>query len=300
MRFNRLDLNLLVALDALLTERNISRAAEKIHISQSTMSHALARLREHFQDELLVQVGRRMELTSRAEALGDPIRDVLVRITAAVDTEQVFDPAKSDREFVLRISDYAMQVFAPHVFRLAHAQGSTVRFKMLEQVSSPSRSLERGEVDVLIAPSAYCSDAHPTEPLFEENFVCVIWRDSRLAATELTFDRYASARHAAMEPTDHVNRFFERAGVSRSIEVSSYSFATIPWMVVGTEMIATVHARLAHRLAAVLPLKVVPVPLEMPPLVELMQWHMHRTNDPGLAWLRSLLKAAAVEMDLNA
>src|SRR5205085_11334612 len=99
MRFNKLDLNLLVALDAMLAERNISRDAERMHMSQSAMSNALARLRLYFEDELLVQIGRRMELTPRAEALQDIVRDVLVRVDAGVLTSPSFDFARSDREF---------------------------------------------------------------------------------------------------------------------------------------------------------------------------------------------------------
>lgn len=97
MRFKNLDLNLLVALDLLLKERNISRAAEKLHITQSAMSNALARLRDYFGDELLVQVGRRMELTPRAELLREPVRDILVRIESSVTATPRFDPAESDR-----------------------------------------------------------------------------------------------------------------------------------------------------------------------------------------------------------
>lgn len=305
MRFNRLDLNLLVALDALLTERNISRAAEKVHLSQSTMSHALSRLREHCKDELLVQVGRKMELTPRAESLRDPIRDVLVRISATMDAELEFDPAKSDREFVLHVSDYSMDVLLSHVLTLAHQQGSRVRFKLLPQVGSPSRSLERGEVDLLLIPAAYCSPEHPTEAVFEEEFLCVVWQGSQLAHGDLSIDRYVNARHVVMEPPGtgqpaYENWLMKRHGVTRKIEVSTYSFSTIPSMIVGTELIATVHARLARKAARALPLKVLPLPLAMPPLVQSMQWHQHRTHDAGLVWVRSLLRLGAARMDAEA
>ena len=103
MRFNKLDLNLLVALDALLTEQSISRAAEKIHLSQSAMSNALARLREYFDDELLIQVGRRMEPTPRAEVLRDAVNDVLRRIEGSIAAQPAFVAAESTREFVVKL-----------------------------------------------------------------------------------------------------------------------------------------------------------------------------------------------------
>ncbi|MEC4511813.1 LysR family transcriptional regulator, partial [Klebsiella pneumoniae] len=114
MRFNKLDLNLLVALDALLSEQNISRAAEKIHLSQSATSNALARLREYFDDELLVQVGRKMEPTPRAEALKDAVRDILVRVDATVAAQPEFGPAQANRLFRLFVSDYTMTTLIPH------------------------------------------------------------------------------------------------------------------------------------------------------------------------------------------
>ena len=125
MRFNRLDLNLLVALDALLTERSITKASERLNLSQSATSNALARLREYFDDELLVQVGRRMEPTPRAEGLRDAVRDVLVRVDATIAIQPEFDPSKSDRIFRIFVSDYTQMVFAPHLLALAH-EGMTM------------------------------------------------------------------------------------------------------------------------------------------------------------------------------
>lgn len=298
MRFNKLDLNLLVALDALLTARNISRAAEKVHVSQSTMSHALARLREHFKDELLVQVGRRMELTPRALSMCDPIRDVLVRISSTIDNPPEFDPAQSDREFVLQVSDYSMQTLFPHVLAVAESQRSRIRFKLEPQAGNPARSLERGEVDLLVIPEAYCSTSHPMEPLLKEGYVAVMWDGSRLAQDELTMERYQNAKHIVMAPAGtnqpaHESWLVQRYGISRDVVVSSYSFTALASMVVGTELMATVHARLAYRAARAFPLKLTSLPFAMDPVVQAMQWHAHRTGDPGLTWLRSTLKEAA-------
>ncbi|HEU0201717.1 MAG TPA: LysR family transcriptional regulator [Burkholderiaceae bacterium] len=305
MRFNRLDLNLLVALDAMLTECSITRAAERLHLSQSAMSNALARLRDHFGDELLVQVGRRMELTPRAEALKEPVRDVLVRIDATISAQPLFDPSRSEREFRMFVSDYTMTALVPHLLALVHRQSGTVRFQLLPQVEEPYRSLERGEVDLLVIPKGYCSPDHPTETLFEEEFRCVVWKASPLAEGELTFDRYAAAGHVVMQPPGTSQPSFEawftqRYGLSRRVEVTTYSFAAVPYLVVGTDRIATVHARLARQAEKLLPLKVLPPPIPMPRMEQAMQWHKYRTQDPGLLWLRALMKEAAVVMDAEA
>jgi LysR family nod box-dependent transcriptional activator len=125
MRFNKLDLNLLVALDAMLLERNISRAAERLHVSQSAMSSSLARLRTYFDDPLLVQVGRRMELTPRAQALKEVVRDILGRVDTAIATRPQFDPAQSDREFRLLVSDYTLVTLMPHLLALVRRKSRT-------------------------------------------------------------------------------------------------------------------------------------------------------------------------------
>jgi LysR family nod box-dependent transcriptional activator len=301
MRFKKLDLNLLVALDALLTERNITRAADRVHLSQSAMSNALNRLRDYFEDELLVQVGRKMELTPRADSLQEAVRDVLLRIDTSIAAQPQFDCTTTDREFTLFVSDYTMDVLMPHVAALAARQGSKVRLRLSPQVGNPARSLERGEADLLLIPQAYCSADHPTEIVFSDAYVCVVWNGSQLARTGLNFERYAAAGHVVMVPHGAAQPAFEswfvqRYGLSRRIQTSSFSFASLPALVTGTELIATVHARLARLLQPALPITVLPLPMPMPPLEQAMQWHRYRTTDPGLVWLRELIKEAANAM----
>src|SRR5437773_838371 len=274
MRFNRLDLNLLVALDALLTELSITKAAERLNLSPSATSNALARLREYFDDELLVQVGRRMEPTPRAQGLQEAVRDVLVRVDSTIAIQPQFEPSKSDRVFRIFVSDYTQMVFVRHVLALA--------------------SLERGEADLLIIPRGFLSPDHPQETLYTEDFVCVVWRDGALARGELTFERYLAAGHVVMQPPGNAGDSFEawfvkRYGVTRRVAVTSYGFTALPVMVVGTDLIATVHARLAHALRAAWPIELRTPPLPITSMEQGLQWHKYRTQDPGLVWLRGLL-----------
>ena len=125
MRFNKLDLNLLVALDALLTLKNVSRAAERLNVGQSAASNALARLRNYFNDDLVVRVGRRMELTPRAEGLQDPVKDVLLRIEATVDSQPDFNAKNSTRQFRIFLSDYSAMTIMPH-FLVSGARESSM------------------------------------------------------------------------------------------------------------------------------------------------------------------------------
>jgi DNA-binding transcriptional LysR family regulator len=302
MRFNKLDLNLLVALDALLTERSITRAAERLNLSPSALSNSLARLREYFGDELLVQIGRKMEITPRAETLADAVRDVLVRIDTTIAAQPAFVPHESDRVFRIFASDYTQMVLAPQLLALAAQQRCSAQFEFLPQVSNPQRSLERSEADLLIIPSGFISPEHPHEVLYEEEFVCVVWSGSALARVELDFDRYVQAGHVFMRPPNGQGDafdgwFLKRFGVTRRAAVITYSFAALPGLVVGTEHVATVHARLARRLAAAWPLQVRPIPIAIDRMQQAVQWHRYRSQDPGLLWLRGLAGRAAQQMD---
>jgi DNA-binding transcriptional LysR family regulator len=302
MRFNKLDLNLLVALDALLTEGSITKAAERLNLSPSATSNALARLREYFDDELLVQVGRRMEPTPRAQGLLEAVRDVLLRVDSTIAIQPAFDPATSDRVFRILVSDYTQMVLAPHLLALASEQRCSARFDFLPQVANPGRSLERVEADLLIVPRAFLSPDHPEELLYTEEFVCVVWRDGILARGELNFERYLAAGHVVMQPQVSHGDSFEawfakRYGVTRRVAVTSYGFATLPAMVVGTDYVATVHARLARLLQASWPIALRAPPLPITPMEQGVQWHKYRTQDPGLAWLRKLMKQAVARMD---
>jgi LysR family nod box-dependent transcriptional activator len=305
MRFNKLDLNLLVALDALLKERSVSRAAERLNLSPSALSNSLARLREYFDDELLVQIGRKMEITPRAADLQPLVSDVLIRIDSAIITPPAFKPDKSDRVFRIFASDYTQLVLVPHMLSIANEQRCSASFEFMRQISDPHRQLELGEADVLVIPETFMSTEHPHEVLYEEPFVCVVWRDSPLAQGELSFARYMAARHAVMRPSGNRTDAFEdwfqtHIDQPRQIAVSTYSFAALPAMVVGTPFIATMHERLARRWASSWPLEIRPVPVPAVSIRQSAQWHRYRGQDTGLIWLRSVLREAARRMDAPA
>lgn len=302
MRFNKLDLNLLVALDVLLKERSITKAAEQLNLSPSAVSNALNRLREYFDDELLVQIGRRMEPTPRAQGLQEPVRDVLVRIDSTIAAQPEFDPTASDRVFRLFASDYSQFVWAPSLLKRAAIAGFRGRFEFLPQVNDPARDLERGEADLVVIPSLMKSDLHPYDVIYEEGFMCLVSRDSALAEGELTLERYVNAGHVVMHPHAIVsdsfeNSFLTRYGVSRTVAVRTYGFSMLPALVSGTEYIATVHARLAERLLQSFPLVSRPCPIQIEPMRQCMQWHKYRQQDAGIQWLRTIAAEATLHMD---
>lgn len=300
MRFKKLDLNLLVALDLMLRLRSISRAAEQMNMSQSAMSNALTRLRQYFDDPLLVQVGRRLELTPRAEAMQDSVRDILVRVDAAISSEADFDPAQSNREFSVLMSDFTMQVLMPHVLRLAYEASPSIRFRLLPQQTFPYLEIDRGEADLLVAPKIFSSADHPSLPLFEDDYCCVVWNEGRLSGRPLTEKDFAEAGHIRMVPSTGAisfeDQFLERRGIARRIEATSFSFTSLPYLVVGTDRIATVHSLIAKQAQRHLPIEIHPLPFPWTRLDEVLQWHGHRSRDPGLVWLRGIFEQAATAM----
>jgi DNA-binding transcriptional LysR family regulator len=302
MHFRHLDLNLLVALDALLAERNITQAGRKLHLTQSAMSGALARLREFFGDELLVQVGRRMVPTPLAESLQQPVHDLLVQIRATIETKPGFDPATSRRHFRLMMSDYVATVLMPGAVRRAARVAPGVTFELVSNnQDAPIEALERADVDVLVMPEGYVSKQHPYEVLFDDDYVCIVWRDNPDVGEELPAEQYLEMGHVALlfgrARAPALDEWFvSRSGHTRRIVLYAISFASVPQFVVGTGYVATVHRRLADMFAAQLPLRIVKPPFEFPKLVEALQWHSAFEHDPGTLWLRSLLKDAAAEV----
>ena len=305
MDFGGLDLNLLVALDALFVEKSVSRAGERLHLSQSATSGALARLRDAFHDPLLVQVGRKMALTPLAEGLVEPVRDFLLHAETILNSTPAFDPATSTRKFRLMVSDYAQTVVMTEALpRLQNlAPGNTL--ELLWNADGFSEALDRGEIDLVVAPTTYRSAEHPAEPLFEDEFACLAWSGNTRVNRKLSLETYLSLGHVVVrfgrvQQVATVDEWFvEQFGHRRKIEVVTTAFNLVPQLLIGTSRIATLQRRLAMFYKRYLPLKLVPPPLEIPRLEESMQWHRSRDRDPGIVWLRSVLKSAIAENSLK-
>lgn len=275
MRFNKLDMNLLVVLDALLTECSVSRAAERVFLSTSATSNALARLREYFDDELLVQIGRRMELTPRAQALREPVRDILTRVEATVATQPTFDPATSNREFRIFVSEYTQLTLGRHLLALAHEQACTATIHFVQQSPNTQRELERGEADLLVIPERMTSPDHPTQLLFEDELVCLMWSGNPMAGSTLTRERYLECAHLVMVPPGLPGGSLEaigmrEQGLTRKIGSTTFSIAVMPSLLVGTDMLAISFRRLARQAVHTLPLVMKPSPVPLPRLRQTM------------------------------
>lgn len=291
MRFNHLDLNLLVALDVLLEEQNITRAAERLHMTQSATSGVLGRLRTYFEDELLVQVGRKMQPTPYATELAKPVREVLLTIQSSITAKPVFDPATSKRHFRLVTSDYLISVLFAQVIQKIHQEAPHITFEMLGPSDNSGELLVRGEVDLMIVPERYIIEGHPSRLLFEEEHVCVVWQGNTQVGDSLSLEQYMEMGHVSVGfgRTRHMSIeewFMNQYGFNRRIEVVTNDFNTLPQLVVGTQRIATMHQRLANLYAQYLPLRILPPPVKIPVMFEYLLWHRSVDGDPMHRWLR--------------
>lgn len=301
VNFHRLDLNLLVTLDVLLTEQSITRAAQRLHRSPSSTSEALGRLREFFGDELLMSVGRRMVPTPLGESLAIPVRECLIHIRTTVETRPVFDPARSRRQFRIMLSDYVSTVLMNRVLQRLQHEAPGVTIDMVPHLEEPWAALDRGEFDFLIIPEKFRQEGHPWEVLFQDEYVCVSWSENPEVGERLTVDQFLDMGHVRVsfgrrQRTPAIEEwFFARFGRERRVEVVTTTFNSVPQLLVGTHRIATVHRRLAQFYADFLPLRLLPPPLEMPPLVEIIQWHKYSQADPALQWMLGVMKACAAD-----
>ena len=298
MRFNGLDLNLLHALDVLLDERSVSRAAERLNLSQPAASAALARLRDYFGDPLLVPQGRRMIPSAEALAMRHELKAVLGAVSELVVRSTSFDPASSERVFRACTSDYLVAVlFARLVPELSRAAPS-VGFDLIPPSEDARTALDRGELDLLLTPEEHCVPGHPTRLLFAERHVVVGWKENPLLASRLTEQAFFSAGHVAVR-VGQVNRAsFAESQMDllprkRKIEITAASFTTVPDLLVGTDRLTVMHERLARVMAGRVPIAWQELPFSFPEMREMIQFNRTRAKDRGLAWLVGQLQKAA-------
>ncbi|MBB6413893.1 LysR family transcriptional regulator [Mesorhizobium sangaii] len=301
MRFKGLDLNLLVVLDALLSERGLTAAARRINLSQPAMSAAVARLRDYFHDELFSMSGRERILTPRAETLAPAVRDALLHIQCSIISWDPFNPAQSDRRFRIIVSDFVTLVFFEKVVERVAREAPAVSFELLPLDDDPDELLRRGDVDFLILPELFMSSAHPRVALFDETLVCVGCATNKQLPRQLTFERYMSMRHVSvkfgrMQKPSIEEWFLLEHGLKRRVEVVVQAFSMIPPMVSGTARIATMPLRLVKHFEKTFPLQIVDLPLPLPAFTEAVQWPALHNSDPASIWMREIMLQEASRM----
>jgi LysR family nod box-dependent transcriptional activator len=292
MRFDRLDLNLLVALDALIEERSVSGTARRLHLSQPAVTGALNRLRDFFGDALLIQSGRRMLLTPKAEELAGPVRRTLIQIRSEITRPIGFEPVTAERHFTIVASDYASSIMLAGAIADAAALAPRITFEVVQPDRFATERLERADVDLLITVTQFTVPDHPILPLFDDREVVISC--AKAGYTCVDEKTFFSAGHAiTMFGKDRhpsvIDDFLSNYRHRRRIEVCVPSFTALPQAVIGTRRLATMHGRLAEQFAAFYPIVIHAPPIPLPRIEEVAQWHRLREKDAGVQWLVQLL-----------
>ncbi|MCS5723041.1 LysR substrate-binding domain-containing protein [Herbiconiux sp. CPCC 203407] len=296
MNLRSIDLNLLVSLDALLNESSVSRAAERMLVGQPAMSATLARLRALFDNPLLVRVGRELRLTPFAEALREPLTDVLTGIEAVVNSGVAFDPATSSRTFTVMASDYvALVLLRPLMERLRNVAPG-VRLVITPVGPDLLMQLGRSQTDAVVVPREILPPRLdlPHETLFEDTFVCVTDAavltepDSAFTVEDLTAMPYLQSNQGQM--TTLVDGRLRALGIQRDPEVVTTSFVMAPFLLPGTNLFTVVQRRLALELMGDdARYRIFPPPVNLGVITETMVWSPRHGADPGHRWLRGQL-----------
>lgn len=296
MRLDQFDLNLLIAFDVLIAERSVTRAAERLNLTQSAMSAALKRLRESFADDILVQHGKRMVPTAAALSLAPQVSAALLNMRGILASGMRFDPARSQRTFRIVASDYITTVLIGPALRMLHKEAPDVRIEINLPRSEILDQLEDGEIDLLISPEQFLSPHHPRQLLFEERHVVVGCSTNPVMRRRLDSEAYFASGHVATSVSrdgTFIDNYLRAQGEQRRIEVVCAAFSQVPWILPGTTRLALMHERLARELAPRLGLAIQEPPFPLPVMREMMQFHSARATDRGLSWLCDRLTTVA-------
>ncbi len=306
MNLSAVDLNLLVAFEALFETRNVTLAGQRIHRAQPSVSSALNRLRRVFNDELFVRTSDGMQPTEHAVALMPAISSALDQIRGALAQGTVFDPgAAQGRRFTLAASDYADIVLVPHIVaRLRReAPGADLRVARLDRATLYEQ-LDNGMVDVAIGGHLTPPKRMRVTPLYDETFVCIADKQHPgLRGRKLTLDRYVALPHALFVPSDDgsargvVDVSLARLGRKRRVACTFAHIVALPHAVAGTDLIATLARRAALRLAGPeLSLRALPAEVDPGPFAVDMISSRRTSGDAAQKWLQGLIEQAVKDM----
>ncbi|HET6167862.1 MAG TPA: LysR family transcriptional regulator [Marmoricola sp.] len=300
MHLSGLDLNLLVAFDALLSERSVTRAAQRVGLSQPGMSNALGRLRRLLNDPLLVRQGATLVPTARAEALVAPVHEALELIRGALDAPLRFDPATDRRSFRLSCSDYSVLMLIGPLVRALAAEAPAVVVEVVPRLADAPRALANGDVDLVIEPPEIMGDADlESLRLWDDYWACCVWEGNTHVGKRMTLERYTALGHliysmgGAGQPVALPDLHLGRLGIPRRIEVSVESFLLAPFLLQGTDLVTLIPKRAEAFLRRIGDIRVLESPIDLPGLVETLWWHSRSTTDPAHAWLRTRIGAVA-------
>lgn len=288
-----LDLKLLVAFEAVLTQRNVTAAAESIGLSQPAMSTCLGKLRKVLNDPLFVRTSRGMEPTPFATELADPIRHALDLIRHTLNRDKHFDPATSTRTFRVIMTDIGERVFLPALLQRLSEVAPGVNLHTVQlPVKKMREALESGEMDLAVGFIPDLAAGYYQQRLFNRSYVCVARTDHPTIGSTLSLKQYLAAPHAIVSApgTGHevVERVLADKGYTRRVALHVTHFLAIPLIVANTDLVVTIPTMLAESYLQTSNIKLLTPPLKMPIYAIKQYWHERFHEDPANRWLREL------------
>jgi len=291
------DMPLLMSLTVMLDERNITRAAARLGISQPALSAQLARLRDLFEDQLLTPAasGKGMVLTPRGSELKEPLRLALQKLQDVIGTPTGFDPKTSDRTFTIGANDNATAIIGSRLVSLSRRDGlSRIRFAF-RSIDLPKLAgqLEAGDLDVALVSKNAAPSGMPSEPLLEERFMMAHRKDHPRGSRRPTMKEYSRMEHVIVSGEGGGFRGFiddvlAENGLTRRVAVSVQHYSVVPLLLQSTDLVCTLPQRFLKRYQDVL--QALPLPFDTRPFTLYATWHARFDNDRGHQWLRQQLK----------
>jgi len=303
MRLENIDFNLLLPLRALLEERSVSKAAEKLHRSQPALSAALSRLRRHFNDELLERRGNRYELTPLGTQLLERSYSASVGMERVFLAQAEFDPSTSTREFTVVSSDYGMSALGGSILQVlaAEAPGVRLRFQNISGriVLNAPDSLR--DVDGLFMPHGYLANQN-YDDLFDDHWVCLVDEGNTVVGEALTLDQLSSLHwvftFSGLTEFSPAAKQMQLLGIEPQIDAVSPNFLVVPSLLESSDRVALVQESLARRMVRGGGLRILECPFEVIPLREAFWWNSVHDRDPEHLWFRQVLRRAVAHAGL--
>jgi LysR family nod box-dependent transcriptional activator len=298
VNLTQLDLNLLVSLNALLQERNVTRAGRRVGLSQPAMSAALGRLRELFRDELLVRTAGTYRLTPLADDLVEPLQKVLALIERTGEKREAFDPGTARHRFRIAMSDYVMVVLGQPLLQRLNAIAPQIEIHFTAVRGALPKLMANRNVDLCILPLNTLS-GFPSQILFRDRWICAVWNGHPDVGNRIDrdcFSKIPQVKFYVGRPSSDGDRYLEAMGIERDIKITVESFLTSPFLIRGTRLLALVQERLARRLERTAELKLLEPPVKIPELTMSMSWNNLDTDNAAHIWLRNLLTEVASDL----
>ncbi len=294
------DLNLMRVFLTVLHERSVTRAAQRLNLTQPAVSYALGRLREQFSDPLFVRTATGMQPTPVAFALADPIERGMNSFAEAVSLRQQFDPATSTRRFRLSMSDIGEMVFLPPLMERVHALAPRLQIEVLEvALEHLPHALKDGEVDLAIGNLAGLGRHTCHADLFSERYACMGRRGHPVLSAGLTRSQFKRLDHILVASRASAHRLLDdvlgEAGLHRQPYLTLPHFSAAAEIVRRTDLTVTLPYRAAIWFNRDNAFDIRPLPITLPPLCVTVHWHARFESDPGTMWLRRLVEATLAD-----